>query len=493
MPADKPTSPPPAKPLSRFGIGLNVVIQILLLIVLFGFVNYLSYRHYRRQDLTPSRDYSLSETTLNYVRKINKDVEITIVFARESPVMADIRALVDEFRRAKKGRIHVDDLDPIRDVERAEQLKLENKITLTGNGILVRANSRIRFISEEEIIIKGVEGGRANPSIDFRGEDALTSALIGLIEGETRKFHYVIGKGTASGKSGDPSFLALADLGRRQNFEVTPINLADTDGIPEGTDGVIIVGPRYDFSEKEIKQLTAYWEGKRGALLVLLDPNGETPNLRRFLQGNGVSPRPDRVLYAESTSAGPKVQFSVQTIFSQDSPISKPFAEVASSLSGQSQSLELRPGAPEVRQQHIEIVGLMDADERYWGETRYLQELPRVDNEDTKPPVHIAASVERGHVSDERLRVDSSRMVVVGNALILEPATRLAVHQDFIAASLNWMMNRERLIGITPKRKQTFRIELTDDQRKHTFWITGALMPLSVLMLGFLVWSHRRA
>ena len=47
---------------------------------------------------------------------------------------------------------------------------------------------------------------------------------------------------------------------------------------------------------------------------------------------------------------------------------------------------------------------------------------------------------QRGAVSDERLRVDSSRMVVVGNATMLDPATRLAVDQDFIAASLNWML-----------------------------------------------------
>lgn len=493
MSSDTPAPKPAARPLRRLSIGVNVAMQFLLAVVLFGLANYLSYRHYRRVDLTPSHDYSLSERTSGYLRKLSKDVDVTVIFARESPVISDIRSLVDEFRRAKKSRIHVDELDPIRDVERAERLKLENQITLTGNGILVRANGRMRFIAEEEIIIRGLEGGRANPSTDFRGEDALISAIVGLLDGTTQKFQFVIGKGTASGKSGDGSFLALADIGRKQNFELGAINLADTETIPEGTDGVVIVGPRYDFSEREITTLRNYWESKRASFLILLDPNGQTPNLRKFLQSNGVSPRNDRVLYAESTSAGPKVQFSVQTLFSQDSPITKPFAEVASSLAGQTQSLEIRPNAPEVKQQHIEITPLMDADERYWGETRYLGELPRVDSEDTKPPVHVAVSVERGHVSDERLRVDSSRMVIAGNALLLDPATRVAVHQDFIAASLNWMMNRDRLIGVTPKRKQAFRIELTDEQRKKIFWITGLLMPLSVLTLGFLVWSHRRA
>jgi hypothetical protein len=112
---------------------------------------------------------------------------------------------------------------------------------------------------------------------------------------------------------------------------------------------------------------------------------------------------------------------------------------------------------------------------------------------DTQPPVYIAASVERGAVNDERLRVDSSRMVVVGNASMLDPMTRLGVHQDFVSASLNWMMNRERLIGPTPKRKQFFRIQLTEEQRKHIFWVTAIIMPGAVLGMGLLVWSHRRA
>jgi hypothetical protein len=84
-------------------------------------------------------------------------------------------------------------------------------------------------------------------------------------------------------------------------------------------------------------------------------------------------------------------------------------------------------------------------------------------------------------------------MVVIGNASMLDPATRLGVHQDFISSSLNWMINRERLIGPTPKRITAFRIQLTEEQRKQIFWVTCFLMPGAVLGMGLLIWSHRRA
>ncbi|HSJ04376.1 MAG: Gldg family protein [Verrucomicrobium sp.] len=492
-PEPSPPSAPPARPLRRWGIGLNVLFQLVLLVVLFGVVNYLSFRHYLRVDLSPSKDYTLSETTTSYIKKLSKDVELTLVFSRDSVIMQDMRALAEEYRQVKKSRVRVEEIDPARDVEDAEKLKLAHGITLTGNGILVRSNDRNRFISESEIVIKGLNGDRDNPSVDLRGEDAITSAIIGLIEGRVRRFYFISGKGAVNPGGTELAYIALADLGKQQNFEVMPLNLAETEVVPEDASGVILVGARYDLSDRELQQLDAYWQTKRASLLVLLDPNGETPRLHSFLAKQGVVPRKDRVLYAESTSTGPKVQFSVQTVFLQDSPISKPFTEIAASFSGQTQSLDLQTLSPELASRQIQVQPLIDASERYWGETEYTQQLPTVGREDTRPPVHIAASVERGAVGDERLRVDSARMVVVANALLLDPGSRLAVHQDFISSSLNWMLNRERLIGVTPKRKQIYRLELTNDQRQQLFWVTALLMPGAVLGLGFLVWTFRRA
>ncbi len=493
MPDATPFDPKstPVRPMRRWGIALNVLVQIVLALVLFLIVNFLSYRHYQRFDLSPSHDYSLSEMTVNNLRKLTKDVTITLIFTRDSDIMNEARTLVEEYRRVKKNRVNIEEIDPARDIERAEQLKLRNGIVLHGNGILVRVNDRSRFISEEELIIKGLEGDRERPSLDFRGEEAVTSAIISLVEGGSHKFYCIVGKGTANGRDASPSFSALTELGRQQNIETAALNLTDVSEIPADAGAIVLLGSRYDLAEREIAMLKTYWEGKRAAIFVMLDPNGNTPRLHNFLSANGVTPRPDRVLYAESTAAGQRKEFSVQTAFLTTSPISKPFSAVASRLSGQTQSLDLRGDLPELLARHIAVTPLMNATDRYWGTTDYLNELPVIGASDTKPPVHLAASIERGFVSDERLRMDSSRMVVVGNAELLNPEVRLAVHQDFVSACMNWMINRERLIGITPKRKQVFRIELTEQQRRSIFQVSAIFFPCTALALGFLISAHR--
>ena len=74
-PEEKPT--PRAKPLRRWGVGLNVAVQLATAFALFLLVNYASYRHFLRRDLSPSQDYSISDQTENILRKISKDVTIT--------------------------------------------------------------------------------------------------------------------------------------------------------------------------------------------------------------------------------------------------------------------------------------------------------------------------------------------------------------------------------------------------------------------------------
>lgn len=494
MSEPKPDSPkPPASIPKRWGIGLNVLVQVILVLAIFFGINRLSYRYHMRWDLSPQQSYTLSSASMNYLGKLSKDIFIANVFARDSKVFPDVQALLEEYRINGRGRIKLRSIDPLRDISRAEELKAETGLALDQNGIVVRVGNRTRFIREEEMVIRDTGTEAARPIKEFRGEDAVTSAIINLVEGGQRKFYLVVGKGTRTEAALTDAMAALGELGRQQNFQLLPLNLAEVNRFPEDADGVLLVGIRYDFSEREISMLKAYWEGKRAGLLVMLDPAGETPRLDAFLGLNGVTPREDRVLYAESTGAGTRKEFAVQAIFDNESSITVPLASSTITLPGQSQSLEVRFSDEYLQNQNISVHPLIGATERYWGEKNYLEELPVVDEEDTRQPIYLAASVERGSVADARLRVDSCRMVVVGNASMLDKKSALAVNRDFVASSLNWIINREKLSGITPKAKHSYRIQLTPRQNELIFWITTIAMPGLVLGLGLMVWASRRA
>ncbi|TDU70773.1 ABC transporter family protein [Prosthecobacter fusiformis] len=495
MPDSKtePTPPTQGSIPKRWGIGLNVAFQVLLVLALFFGVNRISYRYHTRWDLSPQQSYTLSSSTLNYVSKLPKDVFIANVFARDAKIFTDVQALLEEYRINGRGRIKLRSIDPLRDIERAEELKAETGLPLDQNGIVIKVGNLTRFIREEEMVIRdtGTETTRAIKA--FRGEDAVTSALINLVEGGERKFYLVVGKGSRTETALTDAMTALGELGRQQNFQLLPVNLAEISRIPEDADGLLLVGIRYDLSEREIAMIKTFWEGKRAGLLVMMDPAGETPRLHAFLGLNGVIPREDRVLYAESTGSGTRKEFSVQGLFDNESPITQPLAASTVTLPGQSQSLDVRFDDEYLQNQSITVNPLIGASDRYWGEKNYLEDLPVVDEEDTRQPIYLAASVERGSVADPRLRVDSCRMVVVGNASMLDKKSALAVNRDFVASSLNWIINRDRLSGTPPKLKHSYRIQLNPRQNELIFWITTIAMPGLVLGLGMLVWASRRA
>ena len=172
----------------RLGIGLNVLIQLLLTLALFVGVNRLNYRYYWRFDLSPSQDFTLSDATRNYLDKLSRDVEIFIVFARDAQLYGDVQSLLEEYRLHGKQRIKVRSIDPLRDIERAENLKAETGLSLSQNGILIRSGVNKRFITEEELAIRETGTSTNKQITEFRGEDAVTSALVGVLEGKTKRF-----------------------------------------------------------------------------------------------------------------------------------------------------------------------------------------------------------------------------------------------------------------------------------------------------------------
>ena len=235
-PTEATTSAPMPR---RLGIGLNVLIQIVLTLAIFFGINRLSYRYHTRWDLSPQQNYTVSSATLNYLDKLSKDVFIANVFARDSKIYGDVQTLLEEYRLNGRGRIKVRSIDPVRDIERAEALKAETGLPLDQSGVVVRVGSRTRFITEEELVVRENSTETQRRIKEFRGEDAITSAIINVVEGDERKFYIVVGKGARTEGSLVDAMVSIGELGRQQNFQLFPLNLTEVSRVPADADGVL--------------------------------------------------------------------------------------------------------------------------------------------------------------------------------------------------------------------------------------------------------------
>jgi len=111
--------------------------------------------------------------------------------------------------------------------------------------------------------------------------------------------------------------------------------------------------------------------------------------------------------------------------------------------------------------------------------------------EDHIDPI-VAASAEKGAVSDDRLRVDSSRVIVVGSSAFLSNETITEADMDFVLNSLNWLLNREEILGIAPKAAHNLSLDLSESQLHLIALLVMVAIPGGAAALGFVVWLKRR-
>ncbi|MEM0895342.1 MAG: Gldg family protein [Verrucomicrobiota bacterium] len=476
----KPGKKPARRGLSRWPIAAHVVAQVVLAIVLFGIVNYLSFRHFQRGDLSANKKYSLSVETESFLASVDRPVAVTMSFLNNSVIRDNLNALLERYREMSQGMITIDDLDPSRDRNRANEIENKYKLRLTENALILEVDGRIKTILESEMM----DGeGRF-----FRGEDAVTSALIAALEGDPKKVYVVAGKGTLMQFGNRTALDLLGEVSESQFFEIEYLTLSEVRSVPDDASALLFLGLEVDLTAPELEMIRDYWASDRGSMIVLLDPASDTPVLDGFLAEHGLTPRGDRVL--EATGLGTK-NFEVEGAFLPGSIVNRHLANLTTILPGITTSLKVGDDE-ELTKRGIGIIALLQAGSRFWGEANYGDPQPMLDDEDTAPPVYVAAAVEIGATEDLRLRLETSRMVVVGNSRLLDPDVATATNAAFIASAINWALDREELIGIPPKTATSWQIVLTPVQHQNMFNLVVFVLPAIVFSIALVMWSARR-
>ena len=232
--------------------------------------------------------------------------------------------------------------------------------------------------------------------------------------------------------------------------------------------------------------------------MLLLDPAAKTPKLDAFLNELGVKVNDDRLMVFIKTGIQElALTRDVYGRFLGDSPITARLADSRAIFFGATSSLALdanRSGTANIRLQP-----LIQAEKGYFSEVDYnSNDQAKYQADATKaagrPPITIGVSIEKGGSVDERVRVNSSRMVVVSNATFIQDDALTQDQQgiDFISGCANWLLSREKLIGIAPKTTKTLTFSLTEDSLRTVRWIILVLLPLFPAVIGTAVWWQRR-
>lgn len=499
------------KKIRRIQIGLNVLVQLILIFFLVSAANWLGFRHYKRWDVSRDQKYALSDKTKRFLKTIKGKVRITVFFSPNTPISSDVTNLLTEYQYAAKGKIDIENIDPQRNLSRAKEMFDKYKVVSDESLLVIDYEGRNKTVKASEmaeIDQSGTAFGEGPRVTAFKGEQAITSAMIDLVEGKKNTVGYVTGHKEPSIAEGpSPAMFGQSQEGspisvvktfiENENIKFQELNLFNEPQIPAEIKTVMIVGPQYDLSDREIKLFHDFW-GRQGRILLLLDPSAKTPKLNAFLNELGVKVNDDRLMAFVRTGIEELALIrDVQARFLGNSPVTKRLADVRALFFGGTSSITLEPDR--VRAANIRLQPLIEAEKGYFAETDYNTNDQAKLQADAKKagtaPLTIGVSIEKGGSADERVQMNSSRMVVVSNATFIQDNALTQDQQalDFISASANWLLSREQLIGIAPKVPKTLTFSLNEDALRSLRWLVLILMPLVFVVLGTAVWWRRRA
>jgi ABC-2 type transport system permease protein len=482
-------------------IRLSVALQVLAMLVLVIAVNYFSFNHYARADFSRSQKFVLSDQTKRVLRELKKPVRVTVFFSPtvlspETALFPDVQNLLKELIFSGRNKIEVEYVDPTRDLSRARELQEQYKFSASENVLILDYDGRTKFVPVSEMAdfdMGPVEMGDPPRLLAFKGEQAMTNGMIALINPDRLKVYFLEGHGEPTIGQGTP-LSVFKDYIERQNVTAAPLSFASLDAVPSDCATLIIAAPQVDLEEREETILANYWKAN-ARLLVLLDPRAKTPRLTSLLKQVGVVPLDNRVLRTVRLPFATGILREVTAEFLARNAITKRMVGINILLPGATQSLSFDVAQSQAA--GVQIWPLIQAGEEFWGESDYVTDEKKGvrydEGKDAGHPVYVAIAAARGGVKDERVEVESAKLVAVGNSQFALDAALNQQGLDFLLSSINWLLDRGQLTGVVPKTVQQFSLNLNDSQLGSIALYTMVVIPGVAALAGLIVWSRRRA
>ena len=169
----------------------------------------------------------LSDKTKHFLESIKGKVRITVFFGSQNPITGDVQNLLTEYQYASHGKIDVEYVDPERNLTRAKELFDKYKVVTDESVLIVDYEGRNKTVKASEM----ADMDQGNPMLGeppkvtaFKGEQAITSALIDVVEG--KKNTSVTSSATRNRRSAVKSPLSvLKTFIENENIQFKELNL----------------------------------------------------------------------------------------------------------------------------------------------------------------------------------------------------------------------------------------------------------------------------
>lgn len=498
----------------RAAAGMSVALSVAAGLVILIAINWLSYRHNMSWDITEDRRFTLSDITLNWLRKLDEqgqDLKIVTFLPYEpspySGLPRDYRIRITdllELYAQASPRISVVHTEPLGEFAKtakiAQSIGIDEK-NIPSETVVLKLGEKRKDVGIRDIFDTTPSmpwGPRRPQEAVFKGEDAITSAIRDLLDEKRRTVYFLVGHGERTSGYDPPDYSTVVEDLKGMNFEVKDLKLAEKGGVPEDADCLVIAGPTKLIPSggtglDELKAIEDYID-RGGNVIAMFDvilpgrkdisPSG----LERLVAKYGIEVEqyalargPEMILTGANTIGIP----------SGFHEISKPLKRHQAMFY---QACCLKTKTPEKKGLRTWI--LVEGTEGSWGEKKPDRSARYDSGEDVSGPTILAAAAGPSDAKGETPESKGKLVVFadadfLSNQMMRDINYRQSANADLFLNSVNWMVGRRENVGIAPKEREKRTAIVTPSRRTRLFW-GGVVGPAALMViLGIYVWRVR--
>ena len=459
-----------------YSMGITAIV-IAVLVVINLIVGQIPEK-YTQVDVSTQKLYTISDTTVKYIKDMNTDVTIyhIVQSGKEDSVLEKMLTRYEE----ESKHIKVEKKDPVLYPNFTSQYTSDD---VADNSLIVVAGEKSKVISYSDLYETEMDYTTYQTNTTgFDGEGQIDSA-ISYVTSENLPVIY-----TLEGHEELELNSSLTDSLQKANYDVQSLNLLTQDAVSEDTGCLLIAAPQKDLSEEETQKIITYMEAG-GKVMIFTEYTGtDMPNLKSVLENYGVTTG-DGVIMEGDTGhyIMQRPYYIVPTIDSSD---------ITSDIKSNNRYV-LAPISQPVKtlsdyRDTLQISSLLSTSDEAYIKTD-VQNMTTYEKEDSDEEGSFQVGVSVTEQVDDD---NTTQLVCFGCASLLDEATDQQVsggNTDLVLAALGWMCENDAPVIDVTSKSLTMSY-LTVPQFDAAYWsiIVCGVIPVVFLLIGTVIWFKRR-
>lgn len=448
-------------------------------------------------DVTENKIYTLSDSSKEAIKKINKDVKIYAYGYKEND---NLISLIKQYI-AENDHISYEILTEESNLAKVQEYELSQGYQIV---ILESGEAKKVIDASYEFYSYDYEIGQ---EVDLT-EQTLTNSLLGITADVKPKVYFTTGHTEYDLQN---ELGVLSTYLTNESYQPETINLLTAGSVPEDCNLLVIMSPVKDFMEAEANAILDYIN-KGGNIVITCDVGnlGESyPNLSKVYEAYGVTM--DNKGYVYETEAG-RTAANYPNIFT---PVVVPGNEITEDIYSSNGGLWLIYAGrlkfkteEELTAMNVTRQDLLTSSENAMFVNDISQDVTAAAQSAEKGQSTIASlmtktitpATEKTETEEAKEAVESKLVVIANSSFITDykveqldsnyPVSYLGNNKDFMLNSISALTDREDTIKI---RKDMSTSTYQPTQEEHTIVVIIIFaVPVVIILAGIIVWNVRR-